>query len=345
MEKLKIGITGYGKMGKIRENSVISSEDVSLVSIFDIKQVGDRKDVILCSSFEELLNTDIDAVFISSYVNSNADYTIKALEAGKHVFCEKPPAMNQQELLEVERVYKNNSLILKYGFNHRLHHSVMKAKEIINNGKMGRLLWMRGVYGKAGSIDFNQEWRNYKKFSGGGILMDQGIHMLDLFRYFANQEFDCLSSHVSTEYWDIENEDNVFLLLKSKDGIIASMHSTANQWRHKFLLEMTFESGYINLDGLVTSTGSYAPEKLIYGYREFEDISVAMGKPSETTVYFEKDNSWNLELKEFVSAIRGNTNIENGSINDAKEIISLIDNIYSKDISFQKDDNRDLDVK
>ena len=132
MEKLKIGITGYGKMGKIRENSVIASEDVSLVSIFDIKQVRDRKDVILCSSYEELLNTDIDAVFISSYVNSNADYTIKALKAGKHVFCEKPPAMNQQELLEVERVYKNNSLILKYGFNHRLHHSVMKAKEIIN---------------------------------------------------------------------------------------------------------------------------------------------------------------------------------------------------------------------
>ena len=330
MKKLKIGITGYGKMGKIRERTFLSSKDVNLISIFDNQYNEERTDVRVCKSFEELLASDIDAIFISSYVNSNAEYTIKALEAGKHVFCEKPPAMNSDQMKEVERMYKQSSLVLKYGFNHRYHYSVMEAKKIIESGDMGELLWMRGVYGKAGSIDFDKEWRNYKKYSGGGILMDQGIHMIDLFRFFSNQEFECISSHVSTEYWDIENEDNAFLLLKSKKGTIASLHSTANQWRHKFLLEMTFEKGYVNLDGLITSTGSYAPEKLIYGYREFEDISTAMGKPSETISYFEIDNSWRYELDEFVSAVKGNTVITNGTIDDAKEIISLIDDIYSK---------------
>jgi len=330
MKKLKIGITGYGKMGKIREKTFLSSNEVNLISIFDYQYNEKRTGVKVCKSFEELLATDIDAIFISSYVNSNAEYTIRALKAGKHVFCEKPPAMNSKQMKEVEMMYKQSSLVLKYGFNHRYHYSVMEAKKIIESGDMGELLWMRGVYGKAGSIDFDKEWRNYKKYSGGGILMDQGIHMIDLFRFFSKQEFDCINSYVSTEYWDIENEDNAFLLLKSQQGTIASLHSTANQWRHKFLLEMTFEKGYVNLDGLITSTGSYAPEKLIYGYREFEDITTAMGKPSETISYFEIDNSWRYELDEFVSAVKGNTVITNGTIDDAKEIISLIDDIYSK---------------
>ncbi|MAM04337.1 MAG: oxidoreductase [Flavobacteriales bacterium] len=329
MKKINIGIIGYGKMGKIRENSFLSSDDVKLISIFDLNYLEQRDDVIVCESLDELLNSGIDAVFISSYVNTNAEYTIKSLEANKHVFCEKPPAMNSKEMIEVSELFHKKDLILKYGFNHRYHYSAMEAKKIIDSGNMGKLLWMRGVYGKAGSIDFDKEWRNYKKYSGGGILMDQGIHMIDLFRFFSNQEFECVNSHVSTEYWNIENEDNAFLLLKSKEGIIASMHSTANQWRHKFLLEMTFEKGYVNLDGLITSTGSYAPEKLIYGFREFEDIHTAMGKPSETISYFEIDNSWLFELDEFISAVKGQGEIINGTISDATEIISLIDDIYS----------------
>ena len=145
---------------------------------------------------------------------------------------------------------------------------------------MGKLLWMRGVYGKAGSLDFKENWRSYKKYSGGGILMDQGIHMLDLFRYFSRDEFKCIASHVDTMYWDIESEDNAFVLLKSDSGIISSLHSTANQWRHKFLLEMTFENGYINLDGILSETGSYAPETLIVGKKDSENISRSMGKPA-----------------------------------------------------------------
>jgi predicted dehydrogenase len=191
------------------------------------------------------------------------------------------------------------------------------------------MLWMRGVYGKAGSIDFHENWRNYKNYSGGGILLDQGIHMLDLFRYLSGREFDVLSSHISSSYWDIECEDNAFLMLQSNDNVVATLHSSATQWQHKFLLEMAFEEGYINLDGILSSTRSYAPETLIVGRREFEDVTFAMGKPKESITYFENDKSWDLELDEFVSAIRSDALVVNGTSKDAYEIMKITDHVYS----------------
>ena len=189
---------------------------------------------------------------------------------------------------------------------------------------------MRGVYGKAGSLDFKLNWRSYRKYAGGGILMDQGIHMLDLFRFFASEDFYCLSSYIDTLFWDVESEDNAFIILKSDSGVISTLHSSANQWRHKFLLEMTFEYGYINLEGILSSTGSYAPEKLVYGFRDLEDITKAMGKPSENISFFERDDSWGLELKEFVNAVRGKDKIINGTLDDAYKLMNLIDDIYNK---------------
>jgi len=237
--------------------------------------------------------------------------------------------MTSKEMRKVIETEKKTGNVLKYGFNHRFHYSVMEAKKVVNDGKLGKMLWMRGVYGKAGSIDFHDNWRNYKNFSGGGILLDQGIHMVDLFRYFSNDEFECLSSHLSSSFWNVECEDNAFLTLKSKNDVIATLHSSATQWKHKFLLEMAFENGYINLDGILSSTRSYAPETMIIGKREFEDVTFAMGKPKESITYYEYDKSWELELKEFIEAINGISAVKNGTSNDALEIMKLIDNVYS----------------
>jgi predicted dehydrogenase len=331
MKQLKFGIAGYGKMGKIREQSIESSEDAKLISIYDITD-HDHSDnnIIICNTFEELLTTDIDAIIVSAYVKVASEYVIKALKAGKHVFCEKPPAMNSEEMLQVIEAEKATDKVLKYGFNHRFHFSVMEAKKLVDEGSLGKLLWMRGVYGKAGSIDFHDNWRNYKNYSGGGILLDQGIHMLDLFRYFSKTEFECLNSYITSSYWNIECEDNAFLTLKTDANVIATLHSSATQWKHKFLLEMAFEDGYINLDGILSSTRSYAPETLIVGRREFEDITFAMGKPKESITYFERDKSWDFELEEFIAAIYGESKIINGTSQDAYELMKLIDHVYDQ---------------
>jgi len=329
MNKVKFGIAGYGKMGKIREESILNSSDAKLISIYEISEYSHNdKGIVQCNSFDELLTTDIDAVIVSAYVSVAADYVIRALNRGKHVFCEKPPSMTAKEMKKVIEIEKKMGKVLKYGFNHRFHYSVMEAKKVINDGSLGKMLWMRGVYGKAGSIDFHDNWRNYKNYSGGGILLDQGIHMIDLFRYFSNDEFECLSSHLTSSFWNVECEDNAFLTLKSKNDIVATLHSSATQWKHKFLLEMAFENGFINLDGILSSTRSYAPETMIIGKREFEDITFAMGKPKESITYYEYDNSWELELKEFIDAVNGKSVINNGTSEDALEIMMLTDFVY-----------------
>jgi len=330
--KIKIGIAGFGKIGKIRADEISKSIDATLVSVFDTNEKAlegyGNFNIIFCKTFDDLLKSDIDAVFICAFNNVLSSYTSRALKAGKHVFCEKPPARTTKELESVIEIEKKSNLILKYGFNHRYHYSIQEAKKIIDSGTMGKLLWLRGVYGKAGSIDYDKNWRNYKQYSGGGILIDQGIHMLDLMRYFSKETFNHVNSFVTTSYWDIKSEDNAFAIMQSDNKVTAMLHSSATQWKHKFLLEMCFEEGYVNLDGILSRTRSYSPEKLVVGRREFEDITFAMGKPKENTTWFENDDSWRLEVKEFINAILGKGEIKHGTSKDAYETLKLVEKIY-----------------
>ena len=325
---IKVGIAGFGKIGQLRAEILLERDDVDIVGIYDVVKPTKIKAGVFFESYDDLLNSDLDAVFICAYNTVLADYTAQALNKGLHVFCEKPPAMKIEELDTVFKALKSSKKVLKYGFNHRYHYSVMEAKKIIDSGEMGKLLWLRGVYGKAGSIDYDKNWRNFQKYSGGGILIDQGIHMLDLMRYFSGEKFNKINSYITTAYWDIKVEDNAFVLMQSENKIIASMHSSATQWKHKFLLEMCFEEGYLNLDGILSGTRSYAPEKLIIGRREFEDVTFAMGKPKESIVYFENDHSWNLEVDEFIGAINGDGIIKEGTFQDAYETLSLVQRVY-----------------
>jgi len=326
---IKVAIAGFGKIGQVRAKELEKNENAKVVAVFDINK-PEKLDVNIkfCESYKELLSQDVDAIFVCAFNDVLADYTTQALKAGKHVFCEKPPARTSEELKSVIETEKESGKVLKYGFNHRYHYSVIEAKKLVESGKMGKLLWLRGVYGKAGSIDYHKNWRNYREISGGGILIDQGIHMLDLMRYFSGQDFTHINSFVTTSYWDIEAEDNAFAIMQSDEKVTAMLHSSATQWQHKFLLEMCFEEGYINLDGILSGTRSYAPEKLVVGRREFEDITFAMGKPKENTTWFENDDSWELEVTEFVDAILGKTIINNGTSNDAYETLRLVERIY-----------------
>lgn len=325
---IKAGMAGFGKMGRIRAAEIAKNRQITLAAVYDIDKNILPADVHICDDFDCLLEQDIDSVFICTYNNVTAEYTKKALLAGKHVFCEKPPATTYSELKEVEEVAKSSGLVLKYGFNHRFHYSVIKAKEIIDSGSYGRILWMRGVYGKAGSIDYDKNWRNYRKYSGGGILIDQGIHMLDLMLHFAGEPFTKINSFVTSLYWKVEAEDNAFAIMQTDKSVTAMLHSSATQWRHKFLLEICLEDGFVNLDGILSATRSYAPEKLVTGRREFEDVTFAMGKPKEETTWFEYDDSWKLELEDFISAVTEGAPLKHGSIDEALGVMELVDRIY-----------------
>ena len=136
------------------------------------------------------------------------------------------------------------------------------AKKIIDSNKLGKILNFRCVYGKSKMITFEtNDWRSKRKFSGGGILLDQGIHMLDLIKYFYG-EFSEFYSCISNNYWNYNVEDNAFILLRDKKGVVAFLHSTATQWQHKFLMEITLQKGSIELGGILSGTKSYGSETL-----------------------------------------------------------------------------------
>ena len=326
---IRIGIAGFGKIGQLRYQILSQHNGFQVVSILEKNpETAVPPGVFRAKTFKDLLDQDLDAVMICAFNDVLAEYTLKALKKNIHVFCEKPPARTVKELMKVSAQYLESKVVLKYGFNHRFHYCVIEAKRMISEGKFGKLISARGVYGKAGSIDYDKNWRNYKKVSGGGILIDQGIHMLDLLRYLSEDEFTVKHALVKTLFWNIEAEDNAFILLEGEKGAIASIHSSATQWKHKFLLELTFENGYINLDGILSGTRSYAPETIKYGLREFEDITWAMGKPQEHTIWFENDHSWQLEIEEFYNSIQGTQEVENGSIDDAVKTLSLVEAVY-----------------
>jgi predicted dehydrogenase len=329
---IKFAIIGMGKIGKTRAKTLKDNPDTKLIAAYDIdqSQMDEFDDIIKCKDVDEIFKIkELDAIFICTFNKYAPGFTIKALESGLHVFCEKPPARTSLELKEVIAVEENTNLVLKYGFNHRYHHSVIEAKKLIDNNIFGRLLWVRGVYGKAGGNKFAKNWRNNKEESGGGILIDQGIHMLDLMRFFVG-DFTEIKSMVKKNYWDIPVEDNAFALMQSKDGVMATIHSSATQWRHKFLLEMSFENGYINLDGILSSTRSYGDETLVIAKRQFESETFAMGKPREEKIFFDTDESWKLELDEFVECIKENKKSYNGNSKDALKVMELVEEIYKE---------------
>ena len=330
IEPLKVGIVGLGKMGKIRFRDTQEHPDLVVKAVCDINPERENEfpGLPFYREFRTLLCQDLDAVFVCSFNNMASQVVIEALNSGKHVLCEKPPGRSVKDVQRViEAEQSNPGVKLKYGFNHRYHYAVMEAKAMVESGRFGDILWMRGVYGKCGGIQFENSWRNDSNLAGGGILLDQGIHMVDLFRHFCG-EFEDVQSLVTTSFWDIPVEDNAFAILRNNKNQVALLHSSATQWKHRFKLEICLQAGYININGLLSSTRSYGEETLTYAKRQFEDESFAFGKPREETIFFDRDDSWALEVAEFVKTIREGVPIQYGSSQDALQVMQLIERIY-----------------
>lgn len=324
---IKIGIIGYGKMGKIRHDAIIQVGIGEVIAISD-PDVNDL-DIINITHDEIINHSEINAVIICTPNYLNKQLTIACLNAGKHVFCEKPPALTAADLEEI-RLIENKSDFRKlmYGFNHRHHDSVIKMKETIESGEFGKILWMRGRYGKSVTEDYFNNWRAKKEMAGGGILLDQGIHMLDLFLHLGGN-FDRVKAELSNSFWKLEVEDNAFVILRNtKTGMDASLHSTMTQWRHLFSLEVFLEKGYMVLNGLLTSSRAYGQEILTLAKNR--SLGPAVTWDDEVQIEYKDDNSWRYEIKHFLDAITNDTKISIGNSEDALNLMKIIDQIYKE---------------
>ena len=332
MKKMKVVIIGMGKMGRIRHREMLSHGGFEILGLCDVNEevASEFSDSYFNSDWKNVIDhCKPDAVFVCTFNNAIPEIVCYSLGKGMDVFSEKPPGRTVEDVEMMIKAEKESGKILKFGFNHRFHYAIMEAKAMIESGKFGKVLWARGTYGKAGGNQFAGNWRSNKDLSGGGILMDQGIHLLDLLRYFMG-DFNEIKSFVENVYWkSTDLEDNAFALMKTTEGKVAMVHSSATQWRHKFHLDLYLEEGYITIDGILSSTRSYGEECITFARKEFEDETSAFGKPREQKIYFDKDDSWRLEVEEFYSAVCEEKPLRNGSSKDAIEVMKLVYGIYN----------------
>lgn len=329
-KKLNVGIAGYGVVGKRRRKAIDQHPSLQTVAVCDRTFQGEgvlQDGVRYYTDYQRLLNEDLDILFVCMTNDIAPEVTIAGMEKGHHVFCEKPPGRDLKDIARViacERKYRG--LKLKYGFNHRYHDSVREALRIMQSGELGPIINMRGIYGKSKIISFDSDWRTKRELAGGGILLDQGIHMVDLMLLFAG-EFADVHSFVSNGYWNHDVEDNAYALMRTSNGVVAMLHSSATQWRHRFKLEMTFSQGMIVLSGILSGTKSYGAETIMVAYADKDDA----GDPREVTTRYNRDNSWSDEIAEFADAVLNDKPILDGSSQDALKTMHLVYRIYCAD--------------
>jgi predicted dehydrogenase len=317
-ERIRVGIAGYGAMGKRRHAAIDAEPALELVGIAD-PELGH-------ASLDALFEQRLDAVFVCLPTHLAAETTMRALGAGRHVFCEKPPARNVVELEEVCRVEaRHPDRILAYGFNHRQHGSVRRALEHLRSGELGRLLFVRAVYGKP-ALAGADEWRSKRAISGGGILLDQGIHLCDLLRVFGGEWLE-VKSMCGMPLHGFDLEENAFALLRNGDGVVASLHSSATEIRPRFRIELGCETGMLVLDGILSGSGAYAPELLHVSRRRG-------GTLHEDRETFNLDDSWSREVAQFSRSLQRGTRLETPSSREALETMRLVERIYAGDPRF-----------
>lgn len=317
----KVGFIGYGKFAELRHQCINKIEGVEVIGAYD-PLIGGHQNTEIFRSLDDLI-ANIDAVFISVPPKLAPAYVNLALEKKLHVFCEKPAAVSLDDLMKIDRTHTEN-LSLVYGFNHRLHESIKVIKDKLDTRYLGNILWMRGRYGKEVGSDYKNTWRCDKELNGGGILIDQGIHMADLMSYLAGG-FNNAQAVLSTSYLEIpEVEDNAFVTLyDTKKRISASIHSTITQWRYIFSLEIFCEKGSMILNGLRTQSGNYGDEILTIRPNSIYDSEIQTQE-----IRYDTNTSWQKEVQLFLEAVNGKTSRELACWQDAYQTTKLIDLIY-----------------
>ncbi|MDQ3691575.1 MAG: Gfo/Idh/MocA family oxidoreductase, partial [Chloroflexota bacterium] len=270
---LKVGIIGCGLIGARRAGAVRDAGD-DLVVASDV--VVDRAIALAetlradCTSdwADVVQRPDLDAVVVSTSNDLTAEASIAALQSGKHVLCEKPMGRNGPEARAIAAAQETSGLVLKVGFNHRFHPAIAAAEKMTSSGAIGEPYMMRAVYGHGGRAGYEREWRADAARSGGGELLDQGVHIVDLAQWFLGPIVD-VQGAIEAFHWLTPVEDNAFALMRTDAGRIASMHTSWTQWRNTFRFEVLGHDGFLRVDGL---GGSYGTERLTFAKRN-EDSS------------------------------------------------------------------------
>lgn len=352
MQPLRVAIVGCGLIGK-RRAAVARELGDQVVVVADVdqaraEQLAHDAECAWTDVWQDAVSRDdVDVVVVSTINSVLAPVTIAAAAAGKHVLCEKPLGRNAREAAQMVAAAQRAGVRLKTGFNHRHHPAIWQAHVLCDEGALGPLHFIRAVYGHGGRPCYDKEWRANAELAGGGELLDQGVHIVDLCRWFARagapsgQDFTAVLGATATCFWDLGHftddrylpagslpatqpaqlEDNAFALLRTDDGCIAQFHTSWTQWKNRFSFEVFGRDGYVRVEGL---GGSYGTERLEVGRR-----NPAGGAPAVESFEFPgPDRSWHAEWQEFTAAIReGRAPLASGA--DGLQTMRLLAALYA----------------
>lgn len=318
-------MVGCGLIGRRRaETALGAGDDVTVVCdvVEEVaRETAERVGAEWTADWRTVVGDDrLDAVVVSTVNRHLAEISVAALDAGRHVLCEKPLGRSRDEATQIRDAALRSGRVLKTGFNHRHHPAIAQAHALLEAGAVGPVHAVRGAYGHGGRPGYESEWRADPELAGGGELLDQGVHLIDLCRWFAGEVVE-VAGAVATSYWPIAPlEDNAFALLHTADGAVASLHTSWTQWRNLFRFEVFGTDGYLVVEGL---GGSYGTERLVHGVRREQG-----GRPDERSWdYPDHDVSWAAEWAELRAAIaEGREPL--GSGEDGYRAACVIDAIY-----------------
>ena len=325
-ERLTFAQIGCGLIGRKRVAALGPNPPLLYACDLDPARAADLAKLAPgCAAVTEvkavLADPRVSAVIVSTLNASLAPVALAAVRAGKHVLVEKPGALNAAQLRIIRGAAAKTGACVHLGYNHRFHPALQKARALVDAGALGPLLFLRARYGHGGRLGYEREWRANPALSGGGELIDQGVHLIDLAGWFLG-EFPTVAGHATTSYWDMKVDDNAFLSLRTAAGQTAWLHASCTEWKNLFSLEFYGRAAKIAIDGL---GGSYGPEKLT-----FYKMLPAMGPPETTVFEFAGgDESWALELRAFVEDIRFGRPPSPG-LDDGIRTLEIVEEIYRK---------------
>ncbi len=319
----KVAIVGCGLIGQKRSKALAGARlvvcgDTSMERAQ--KLAGQVPGCIASDQWQDVVTSlDVDIVIIATPHKMLAEISRVAIASGKHVLVEKPAARHVSELGDLVELAKEQATLVRVGFNHRYHRAFRKAREIVDSGTLGPLMFLRARYGHGGRIGYDKEWRAEPEISGGGELIDQGTHLIDLARWFLG-DFVEVDGYAHTYFWDMPVDDNAFMLLKTAQKQVALLHASCTEWKNTFSFELYGRDGKLQIDGL---GGSYGVERLAW-YKMLPEMG-----PPETTIweYPMADNSWEVEMTEFLEDIRLGRQPAAG-LQDAVAALDVVDKVY-----------------
>lgn len=323
---MNFGIIGCGLMGKQRARALGALPEARLISVFDPSE--ERASALAvefgCASDpdagELVSRPEIDAVIIAVPHFLSRELSITALQAGKHILCEKPLGLTSGECLDIMQA-AGHQQVISVGFNYRFYPGVRQAMQMIGESSIGALTHMRCVLGHGGRPGMESEWKTSKTLCGGGALLDPGIHFLDLIRQ-AGGELALNGASLSRSFWETDVEDNAFVLLTA-GSVQAQAHISLTEWKSRFAIDFFGTGGCLKLRG---RSGFYGPQVLQYN-RRWEWL-----QPEFTPSRMEwplEDISFTEELRAFIATVEGRPAEPVGTPNDCLQLLRVIENIYA----------------